>query len=163
MSSTEEREEEISRAAEIADIFLTARKDTLIMTSRELITGKSWSSFLFVQRFILMYHICENHIKNLLCCCQTVLKWRFLVHWAAPSESLEINFKVSSALVEIVRRITTRPRYILAKVRMRFQMRKCSLSLFLNLYPPCWNYTPFRVESLHLTLLRKLLKQNVQK
>lgn len=41
MSSTEEREEEISRAAEMADIFLTARKDTLIMTSRELITGKS--------------------------------------------------------------------------------------------------------------------------
>ncbi|KAM1938337.1 hypothetical protein FF1_015948 [Malus domestica] len=73
MSSTEEREEEISRAAEMADIFLTARKDTLIMTSRELITGKT------------------------------------------PSESLEINFKVSSALVEIVRRITTRPRYILVK------------------------------------------------
>ncbi|CAB4281406.1 unnamed protein product [Prunus armeniaca] len=73
MSSTEEREEEISRAAEMADIFLTARKDTLIMTSRELITGKT------------------------------------------PSESLEINFKVSSALVEIVRRISTKPRYILAK------------------------------------------------
>ncbi|EXB61745.1 Fructose-bisphosphate aldolase [Morus notabilis] len=32
-----------------------------------------------------------------------------------PSESLEINFKVSSSLVEIVRRITTKPRYILAK------------------------------------------------
>ncbi|RVW52705.1 D-tagatose-1,6-bisphosphate aldolase subunit GatY [Vitis vinifera] len=73
MKSSEEREEEISRAAEMADVFLRASKDTLIMTSRELITGKS------------------------------------------PSESLEINFKVSSALVEIVRRITTRPRYILAK------------------------------------------------
>lgn len=73
MKSSEEREEEISRAAEMADVFLRAPKDTLIMTSRELITGKS------------------------------------------PSESLEINFKVSSALVEIVRRITTRPRYILAK------------------------------------------------
>ncbi|KAF9592454.1 hypothetical protein IFM89_014944 [Coptis chinensis] len=34
---------------------------------------------------------------------------------APPSESLEINFKVSSALVDIVRRIKTRPRYILAK------------------------------------------------
>ncbi|KAK9925739.1 hypothetical protein M0R45_023006 [Rubus argutus] len=73
MRSAEEREEEISTAAEMADIFLAAQKDTLIVTSRELITGKT------------------------------------------PSESLEINFKVSSALVEIVRQITKRPRYILAK------------------------------------------------
>ncbi|XP_042503189.1 uncharacterized protein LOC122080300 [Macadamia integrifolia] len=71
--SLEEREQEIDRAAEMADVLLRGRKDTLVMTSRELITGKS------------------------------------------ASESLEINFKVSSALVEIVRRITTRPRYILAK------------------------------------------------
>lgn len=40
MKSSEEREEEISRAAEMADVFLRAPKDTLIMTSRELITGK---------------------------------------------------------------------------------------------------------------------------
>ncbi|KAF3437146.1 hypothetical protein FNV43_RR19899 [Rhamnella rubrinervis] len=73
MGSTEERVEEIRRTAEMADLFLRARKDTLIMTSRELITGKT------------------------------------------SSESLEINFKVSSALVEIVRQITTKPRYILAK------------------------------------------------
>ncbi|KAG6675893.1 hypothetical protein I3842_15G128500 [Carya illinoinensis] len=73
MRSGEERKEEISRAAELADCFLRAREDTLILTSRELITGKT------------------------------------------PSESLEINFKVSSALVEIVRQITTKPRYILAK------------------------------------------------
>ncbi|GMH14095.1 hypothetical protein Nepgr_015936 [Nepenthes gracilis] len=73
MKSSEEREEEIRQSAEIADIFLKGRMDTLIMTSRMLITGKT------------------------------------------PSESLEINFKVSSALVEIVRRITTKPRYILAK------------------------------------------------
>lgn len=73
IKSLEEREEEINRAAELADIFLGACKDTLIMTSRELITGKN------------------------------------------PSESLDINFKASSALVEIVRKITTRPRYILAK------------------------------------------------
>ncbi|XP_011035592.1 PREDICTED: uncharacterized protein LOC105133340 isoform X1 [Populus euphratica] len=73
MKSFEEREEEINRVAEMANLFLGACKDTLIMTSRELITGKT------------------------------------------ASESLEINFKVSSALVEIVRRISTRPRYILAK------------------------------------------------
>nr|POE74168.1 putative oxidoreductase ygbj [Quercus suber] len=73
MRSVEEREEEISRTAAMADCFLRARKDTLILTSRELITGKT------------------------------------------PSESLEINFKVSSALVEIVRQITIKPRYILAK------------------------------------------------
>nr|XP_016434118.1 PREDICTED: uncharacterized protein LOC107760560 [Nicotiana tabacum] len=73
MESSETREEEINQAAELADVYLRNNNDTLIMTSRELITGKT------------------------------------------PSESLEINFKVSSALVEIVRRITTRPRYILAK------------------------------------------------
>ncbi|RAL50106.1 hypothetical protein DM860_007780 [Cuscuta australis] len=73
MKTSEEREEEINQTAEMADIFLKNRKDTLIMTSRGLVTGKT------------------------------------------ASESLEINFKVSSALVEIVRRITTRPRYIIAK------------------------------------------------
>ncbi|KAF2298445.1 hypothetical protein GH714_023598 [Hevea brasiliensis] len=62
MKSLEQREEEISRAAEMADLFLGTCKDTLIMTSRELITGK-----------------------------------------------------LSSALVEIVRRISIRPRYIIAK------------------------------------------------
>lgn len=40
MKSFEEREEEINRAAEMADVFLRASKDTLIMTSRKLITGK---------------------------------------------------------------------------------------------------------------------------
>ncbi|CAN1346094.1 L-threonate dehydrogenase [Linum perenne] len=73
LKSSNERDEEINRAAEMADHFLVASKDTLIMTSRELITGKT------------------------------------------PSDSLEINFRVSSALVEIVKRISVRPRYILAK------------------------------------------------
>lgn len=73
MKSAEEREEEISYAAELADVYLRTGKDTLVMSSRELITGKT------------------------------------------PSESLDINFKVSSGLVEIVRRIKTSPRYILAK------------------------------------------------
>ncbi|PIN24299.1 putative dehydrogenase [Handroanthus impetiginosus] len=73
MRSIEEREEEINHTAEIADVYLRSGKDTLVMTSRQLVVGKT------------------------------------------ASESLEINCKVSSALVEIVRRITTRPRYILAK------------------------------------------------
>ncbi|KAL2344126.1 hypothetical protein Fmac_005411 [Flemingia macrophylla] len=73
LSPIEEREEEISKTAELADIYLKAHKDTLIMTSRGLITGKT------------------------------------------AAESLDINFKVSSALVEIVKRITTKPRYIIAK------------------------------------------------
>ncbi|CAN1235969.1 L-threonate dehydrogenase [Linum grandiflorum] len=73
LKSLDEREEEINRAAEMANHFIVASKDTLIITSRELIAGKT------------------------------------------PSESLEINFRVSSALVEIVKRISVRPRYILAK------------------------------------------------
>ncbi|KAL8464350.1 hypothetical protein ACS0TY_034032 [Phlomoides rotata] len=73
MKSIEEREEVINQAADIADVYLRSGKDTLVMTSRQLVVGKT------------------------------------------AAESLEINFKVSSALVEIVRRITTRPRYILAK------------------------------------------------
>ncbi|XP_057446914.1 uncharacterized protein LOC130738779 [Lotus japonicus] len=73
MRSIEEQEEEISRTAELADVYLKAHKDTLIVTSRNLITGKT------------------------------------------ASESLDINFKVSSALVEIMKRITTKPRYIIAK------------------------------------------------
>ncbi|MFS8023960.1 putative fructose-bisphosphate aldolase [Helianthus anomalus] len=73
MKSAEEREEEISAAAELADVYLRTCGDTLVMSSRELITGKT------------------------------------------PDESLDINYKVSSGLVEIVRRIKTSPRYILAK------------------------------------------------
>ncbi|KAK4436891.1 L-threonate dehydrogenase [Sesamum alatum] len=73
LKSVEEREEEINHTAEVADVYIKSGKDTLVMTSRQLIVGKT------------------------------------------ASESLEINFKVSSALVEIVRRISTRPRYILAK------------------------------------------------
>ncbi|KAL4573314.1 hypothetical protein LXL04_020114 [Taraxacum kok-saghyz] len=73
MKSEEEREEEISGAAELAEVYLRTGKDTLVMSSRKLITGNT------------------------------------------PSESLDINFKVSSGLVEIVRRIKTSPRYILAK------------------------------------------------
>ncbi|EYU40112.1 hypothetical protein MIMGU_mgv1a000277mg [Erythranthe guttata] len=44
-----------------------------------------------------------------------VMTSRLLVVGKNASHSLEINGKVSSALVEIVRRITTKPRYILAK------------------------------------------------
>ncbi|KAL2242941.1 UNVERIFIED_CONTAM: L-threonate dehydrogenase [Sesamum indicum] len=73
LKSVEEREEEINHTAEVADVYIKSGKDTLVMTSRQLVVGKT------------------------------------------ASESLEINFKVSSALVEIVRRISTRPRYILAK------------------------------------------------
>ncbi|XP_073147558.1 uncharacterized protein [Henckelia pumila] len=73
MKSSDEREEEINRTAEFADIYLRSGKDTLVMTSRQLLVGKT------------------------------------------ASESLEINSKVSSALVEIVRQITTKPRFILAK------------------------------------------------
>ncbi|KAL6839619.1 hypothetical protein ACP4OV_030558 [Aristida adscensionis] len=73
MKSTEERDQEISRVVELGNAFIQSRKDTLVVTSRQLITGKT------------------------------------------PEESLEINYKVSSALVEIVRRITIRPRYIIAK------------------------------------------------
>ncbi|KAF8085500.1 hypothetical protein N665_0665s0010 [Sinapis alba] len=73
LKSSEVRAAEISRAVEMADAFLRAGRETLIMSSRELITGKT------------------------------------------SSESLDINSKVSSALVEVVSQITTRPRYILAK------------------------------------------------
>ncbi|KFK43991.1 hypothetical protein AALP_AA1G200600 [Arabis alpina] len=73
LKSSDVRNAEISRAVEMADAFLGAGRDTLIMSSRELITGKT------------------------------------------SSESLDINSKVSSALVEVVSQITTRPRYILAK------------------------------------------------
>ncbi|XP_078444833.1 ketose-bisphosphate aldolase class-II family protein [Wolffia australiana] len=73
MSSSENREAEISHAAETASSYLKLGKDVLLMTSRDLIKGRT------------------------------------------PSESLEINFQVSSGLVEIVRRISIRPRYILAK------------------------------------------------
>uniref|UniRef100_A0A0E0LA58 Ketose-bisphosphate aldolase class-II family protein n=1 Tax=Oryza punctata TaxID=4537 RepID=A0A0E0LA58_ORYPU len=73
MKSAEDRDHEISRVIELGNAYIQSRKDTLLVTSRQLITGKT------------------------------------------PEESLEINFKVSSALVEIVRGIDSRPRYILAK------------------------------------------------
>jgi uncharacterized protein YgbK (DUF1537 family) len=71
--SAKERETEITQAARVADLFLAAGKDTLVMTSRQLLTGDS------------------------------------------AKENLNIGSKISSALVEIVTRIKTRPRYLLAK------------------------------------------------
>lgn len=71
--SVKERELEITQTARIADRLLSAGRDTLIVTSRELVTGSS------------------------------------------AKENLDIGSKVSSALVEIVSRIKTRPRYLLAK------------------------------------------------
>lgn len=69
-----------------------------------------------------------NLYKKKIVYIYSILKWQLIVHCAAPSESLEINFKVSSALVEIVRRITKRPRYILAKVLYTFK-GQCALFL----------------------------------
>ncbi|KAL0415735.1 UNVERIFIED_CONTAM: L-threonate dehydrogenase [Sesamum latifolium] len=86
LKSVEEREEEINHTAEVADVYIKSGKDTLVMTSRQLVVGKT------------------------------------------ASESLEINFKVSSALVEIVRRISTRPRYILAKECIKLGVRKFNVN-----------------------------------
>ncbi|PNT76101.1 hypothetical protein BRADI_1g44060v3 [Brachypodium distachyon] len=77
LKSTEDRDQEISRVVELGNAYIQSGRDTLVVTSRQLITGRT------------------------------------------PEESLEINYKVSSALVEIVRRISSRPRYILAKVLTR--------------------------------------------
>lgn len=41
MKSIEEREEEINQTAEIADVYLRSGKDTLVVTSRQLVVGKS--------------------------------------------------------------------------------------------------------------------------
>lgn len=43
MKSIEEREQEINQAADIADVYLRSGKDTLVMTSRQLVVGKSES------------------------------------------------------------------------------------------------------------------------
>eukprot|EP00249_Psilotum_nudum_P014799 c25012_g1_i1 orf=491-4702(-) len=67
------RKEVISQIAHIANAYIAAGKDTLIVTSRELMTGND------------------------------------------SDENLGINSNVSSALVEIVKQIQTRPRYLLAK------------------------------------------------
>ncbi|BBN02755.1 fructose-bisphosphate aldolase, class II [Marchantia polymorpha subsp. ruderalis] len=72
-SDTLTREVEIEQAALSATQALTAGMDTVIMTSRDLVTGSS------------------------------------------KEESLKIGLSVSSALVEVVKRISVRPRYILAK------------------------------------------------
>lgn len=75
------------------------------------------------------------------------------VFLAAPSESLEINFKVSSALVEIVRRMTTRPRYILAKVLLFAFRSVVSFPLL------CQNKQPSNFSI--LTLFFSLVRQKV--
>lgn len=65
MKSPQEREEEINRTAEMANALLRARKDTLIMTSRELIKGNCKSPFLSsdlatsVLKFLLSTYPCK--------------------------------------------------------------------------------------------------------
>lgn len=60
MKSLEEREQEINRAAEMANLYLGACKDTLIMTSRKLVTGKSQSSS-FHLRSLRIIHLMVFH------------------------------------------------------------------------------------------------------
>jgi hypothetical protein len=55
MGTIEEREDEISKAAELADVYLKTHKDTLIMTSRNLITGKCLSLLFFLFSSLLSY------------------------------------------------------------------------------------------------------------
>jgi hypothetical protein len=60
---------------------------------------------------------------------------------AAPEESLEINCKVSSALVEIVRKINSRPRYIIAKVTAQGSITSSHISLIIFLsYQSSYSY-----------------------
>lgn len=54
LKSSEVRAEEISRAVEMADAFLRAGRETLIMSSRELITGKSCFSVPTLYIFLLL-------------------------------------------------------------------------------------------------------------
>lgn len=56
MKSLEEREEAITQAAEMADVFLKSGKDTLIMTSRQLITGKGDSSFTYPLYLVSLFN-----------------------------------------------------------------------------------------------------------
>lgn len=46
--SIEERELEISQAADMANVYLKSGKDTLVLTSRQLVVGKSESSSMVV-------------------------------------------------------------------------------------------------------------------
>lgn len=54
LKSSEVRAAEISRAVEMADAFLRAGRETLIMSSRELITGKSCFSIPVLYIFLLL-------------------------------------------------------------------------------------------------------------
>lgn len=46
--SIEEREQEINQAADMANVYLKSGKDTLVLTSRQLVVGKSESSSMIV-------------------------------------------------------------------------------------------------------------------
>lgn len=58
MGSLEEREEEIHRAADMADISLQAQKDTLVITSRDLISGNC--------KFLMSYYQLFSNISFFL-------------------------------------------------------------------------------------------------
>lgn len=56
LKSSEVRAAEISRAVEMADAFLRAGRETLIMSSRELITGKSCFPIPTIYILLLLGH-----------------------------------------------------------------------------------------------------------
>lgn len=66
MKSFQERDEEINRVAEIASVSLKAGKDTLLVTSRQLVTGKcQYFPFFSVCAFSF---ICRLMILSFLLC-----------------------------------------------------------------------------------------------
>lgn len=64
MKSLQEREEEINRTVEMANSFLRARKDTLIMTSRELMKGNCKSPFLSSDLATLILEVFMDYLST---------------------------------------------------------------------------------------------------
>lgn len=62
--SVKEREMEITQTARIADHLLSAGRDTLIMTSRELVTGSSKSAYSFQYFTHTSFQIKRNDLLN---------------------------------------------------------------------------------------------------
>lgn len=80
MKSAEEREEEISHAAELADAYLRMCNDTLVMSSRELITGKSeFLKLHFINNSQLEVCLKPSQIIGVNCNCLLFMKIQLLM------------------------------------------------------------------------------------
>lgn len=110
MKSFQERDEEINRVAEIASVSLKAGKDTLLVTSRQLVTGKCQyfpffyvCVFSFICGLMLLYFLLCLWIFPLCGLMLSELLWTSKISWIFHRKNKFSMFQLGHQLLDLIK------------------------------------------------------------